>query len=149
VTVRDADGRDLVPPWRGEADFYLEGDQEPSRCFDSNVGMVLQKEGTWDAVNRALQDFGNGFEASSTYRIPLDRLERLAEACREVAKHFEPSRTYETTVRGSKGRSDGVREDFEVRYSATGEELADSMLTLATFAEEAHSARRRIFAVLK
>ena len=46
VTVTRTNGRDLVPPWRGEAEFYLEGDEEPSRCFDSNVGMVLQEEGT-------------------------------------------------------------------------------------------------------
>ena len=109
----------------------------------------FRKRGPWEVVNQRLQDFGNGFEASSTYRVPLDRLERLAEACREVATRFEASRTYETIVRGSTGRSGGSREDFEVRYAATGQELTDSMLTLAAFAEEAQSAGRRIFAVLK
>jgi hypothetical protein len=114
-----------------------------------SLATINQEEGTWEVVNQQLRDFGNGFEASSTYRVPLERLERLTEACRDVASHLETSHIYEPFVRGSKGRSEGVQEDFEGRYAATGQDLTDSVLTLAGFAEEAHSAVRRILAVLK
>jgi hypothetical protein len=104
----------------GEADFYLEGDDQPTLSSPVNVGMVLWEGNGWQELNQRVPASFDQFEACI---VPLDHLPNLAAVCRDLASRYEPSSVHVSLIHGVRAGPTGADEPFETRCSATGQEV--------------------------
>jgi hypothetical protein len=130
----------------GEADFYLEGEAEPSLTIPGNVGTVLWESNGWSDLNQRVPAFFDQFEG---YLVPLEHLANLAEVCRDLAARYEPERVYLSVSRGVTRRPGGEWNDTEETTTATGGEVRQALLALADVAERALKCGRAVWADLQ